>query len=96
MKNLKNNSIPTQGIAILRDIYDVIGQLRHLESDCTNQSGLLQKCEKQLFAVTVDVAFVCCDEEEEIPKFIEEAGIHLPKDLNDCIQEMASDDGCLK
>lgn len=97
MNHKNSNSIPIQGIAILRNINEVIGQLKHLESDCITQSGLLQKCEKQLFAVTIDVASVCCDSECDIPHFIDEAGIRLPDDLDADIREVFThDDDCLK
>lgn len=86
----KQNSIPTQGITILRHLSEVMAQIRTLAyTDCRDSATVLQKCEDELLGISIDIASVCSPGQDwtVVSKLLASAGINVPEELDNAIRE---------
>ena len=86
----KQNSIPTQGITILRHLSEVMAQIQSLaENDCRDSAVVLRKCEDELLGISIDIASVCSPGQDwtTVSGLLASAGINVPEELESAIRE---------
>ena len=77
------NQIPSRGKTIIRNLYRSLHVFRRLSFETAIQMSEQDNCSKQLFQLIVDIAALCCGEDNwpATYRFLKEAGVSVPEDV---------------
>ena len=81
-----DSQIPSKGKVIIHDLNEVLTQIKVLEPLCADYQHSLQRCEKSLIQIAVDIACVCTGDDgdwDSVAALLREGGIPLPEELNE-------------
>ena len=81
-----DRQIPSKGKVIIHSLNEVLTQIKDLEPFCADYLHSLQRCEKSLIQIAVDIACVCTGDEgdwDSVAALLKEGGIPLPEELDE-------------
>jgi len=81
-----DSQIPSKGKVIIHNLNEVLTQIKDLEPLCADYQHSLQRCEKSLIQIAVDIACVCTGDDEDwdsVAALLKEGGIPLPEELDE-------------
>ena len=80
------NQIPSKGKVIIHSLNEVLTQIKDLEPFCADYQHSLQRCEKSLIQIAVDIACVCTGDDgnwDSVAAMLREGGMPLPEELEE-------------
>lgn len=81
-----DSQIPSKGKVIIHNLNEVLTQIKDLEPFCADYQHSLQRCEKSLIQIAVDIACVCTGDDgdwDSVAAMLREGGIPLPEELDE-------------
>lgn len=81
-----DSQIPSKGKVIIHNLNEVLTQIKVLEPLCADYLHSLQRCEKSLIQIAVDIACVCTGDDgdwDSVAALLKEGGIPLPEGLDE-------------
>ena len=81
-----DSQIPSKGKVIIHNLNEVLTQIKDLEPHCADYLHSLQRCEKSLIQIAVDIACVCTGDDgdwDSVAALLKEGGIPLPEGLDE-------------
>lgn len=81
-----DSQIPSKGKVIIHNLNEVLTQIKDLEPLSADYLHCLQRCEKSLIQIAVDIACVCTGDDgdwDSVAALLKEGGIPLPEGLDE-------------
>ena len=81
-----DSQIPSKGKVIIHNLNEVLTQIKVLEPLCADYLHSLQRCEKSLIQIAVDIACVCTGDDgdwDSVAALLKEGGRPLPEGLDE-------------
>ena len=81
-----DSQIPSKGKVIIHNLNEVLTQIKDLEPLCADYLHSLQRCEKSLIQIAVDIACVCTGDDgdwDSVAAMLREGGMPLPEELEE-------------
>ena len=81
-----DSQIPSKGKVIIHNLNEVLTQIKVLEPLCADYLHSLQRCEKSIIQIAVDIACVCTGDDgdwDSVAALLKEGGIPLPEGLDE-------------
>lgn len=81
-----DSQIPSKGKVIIHSLNEVLTQIKDLEPLCADYLHSLQRCERSLIQIAVDIACVCTGDDgnwDSVAAMLREGGMPLPEELEE-------------